>query len=107
MLKRHLGRRGFDVRVVHSGEAALALLNRQKPCCAILDEMMPGISGLDVVRQVRSSPKINDLAIFFYSGSFDPEKQKDAAAMGVKQWWVKGVAALPEVLDHVAEYCGG
>lgn len=40
--------------VAHSGETAVALARRIQPDLALVDLFMPGLSGLEVVRQVRS-----------------------------------------------------
>ena len=45
---------GYQVVVAHSGPEALAFLLRRTPDLVVLDESMPGMSGLDVLRALRS-----------------------------------------------------
>src|SRR5206468_2199361 len=47
---------GFEVRTATCAEAALALYQRFTPDLLILDVQLPGISGLDLTRQLRSRP---------------------------------------------------
>jgi DNA-binding response OmpR family regulator len=47
---------GFDVTAVEDGLSALAAARKQTPDLALLDVMMPGMSGVDVCRQLRSDP---------------------------------------------------
>src|SRR5687767_12792727 len=53
-LVRLLGKRGYAATCAASGEAALAALAGVRPSLIVLDYMMPGMSGLDVLRRIRS-----------------------------------------------------
>lgn len=53
MLEELLAGEGFAVTSVHAGPAALALLEREPVDLAILDVMLPGMSGFDVLRTLR------------------------------------------------------
>lgn len=58
---------GFRVRIADCGEAALAELSVQRPDAMLLDVMMPGMSGLEVLERVRSMPTVADLPIILLS----------------------------------------
>ena len=47
---------GFEVEVVHDGEAALAAIERQPPDLVLLDVMMPRLDGVTVLRRLRADP---------------------------------------------------
>ena len=49
------GDEGFDVRVVARGDEALAAIREHRPQIVVLDIMLPGRSGLDVLRDLRAS----------------------------------------------------
>jgi DNA-binding response OmpR family regulator len=51
-----LASRGYDVRVAHSGRDALAQIQADPPALVILDVMMPDMSGLEVVEQIKDHP---------------------------------------------------
>ncbi len=53
MLSRRLTRRGHDVLTAADGQEALAMVERESFDVILLDVMMPGITGLDVLRQIR------------------------------------------------------
>lgn len=54
MLGRYLRQEGYQVRLVHDGRAAIDEVRRNPPDLLILDVMMPGVDGLDVVRVLRN-----------------------------------------------------
>lgn len=58
MLRELLGREGYDVVSAFSGGEALALLEKNTPDLALLDLMMPGLSGEQVLPKLRGIPVI-------------------------------------------------
>lgn len=52
-LAERLELRGMAVRVVHDGMTALEAAAKEEPQAMVLDLMMPGLNGLDVLRRVR------------------------------------------------------
>ncbi|MCS7256847.1 MAG: response regulator [Thermomicrobium sp.] len=55
ILARNLARRGVEVQVAASAEAALDLLSAWQPDLLVLDLELPGRTGWEVVRQLRAS----------------------------------------------------
>jgi two-component system OmpR family response regulator len=53
LARDYLEHAGFAVRVVTSGEAALEAIDRDRPALAVLDLGLPGIDGMDVIRELR------------------------------------------------------
>ena len=59
----HLKKNDFDYHVVHTGEDALAQLEVYIPDFIILDWMIPGLSGLEVLRRIRNKQEYKKLPI--------------------------------------------
>src|SRR5262249_27492072 len=55
ILARELQAAGFDVRQAPGGETALTSLASQPPDIVVLDWMLPGIDGLEVLRRLRQT----------------------------------------------------
>lgn len=56
-LKRFFTEKQYDVRTATRGEEALALARSEKPDVALLDVKMPGMSGIEVLRQLKEIDK--------------------------------------------------
>ena len=54
-LKYNFENEGFKVEAFSNGESFLDILQKNKPNLVILDLMLPGVSGLDVCRELRSN----------------------------------------------------
>src|SRR5262245_5057587 len=71
LIAHYFARAGWTPHVVTSGDAALAFA-RQKPIdLAILDVMLPGLSGLDVCRAFRANPATAALPIIMVTARTD------------------------------------
>ncbi len=58
MVRDYLDAVGFEVETAFDGKAALVSIQDNPPNLLVLDIMMPGLDGLDVVRKVRSETNI-------------------------------------------------
>ena len=58
--------RGFEVITTTSGEEALAIIGEKRPDILLLDIIMPGIDGLEVLRRLRS---FSQLPVIAFSAS--------------------------------------
>lgn len=58
MLREFLELQGFRVDVLHDGQAALDSLGKDLPDLMVLDVMLPGINGFDVLRQLREQHQL-------------------------------------------------
>lgn len=54
LLRRHLGREGFDVFAAANAETAIAAFDRITPAVAVIDLILPGITGAECARLVRA-----------------------------------------------------
>ncbi len=61
LVSYNLIRTGFNVTCADSGEEALELMQKETYDCILLDLMLPGLSGIDVCKQVRRGHKEEDI----------------------------------------------
>ena len=54
---------GFKVKSFANGESCLTKISKKKPDLVILDIMLPGISGLDVCREIRADENLTKIAV--------------------------------------------
>lgn len=62
-LEYNLKKEGFAAQVAASGERALAAIEEFAPQAMLLDLLLPGISGFEVIKQVRADARHQDLVI--------------------------------------------
>jgi DNA-binding response OmpR family regulator len=88
-LKRGLSLEGFSVQVAASGEAALAILREQHQDLVILDWMLPGIDGLEVLKRLRKVDQ--HLPVIFLTAKDTPQDQIESLELGADDFITKPV----------------
>lgn len=107
-LCRLLKHSGYPCEWVPGGAEALARLRthpRDQPLLVILDEMMPGMTGVEVLEQVRSDPNLAHVAVLMFSADTDPRKRDAATALGALDWLLKGGGPSATLTDAIHAMC--
>ena len=63
LLSMRFAKAGYEVLEAQDGLSALQLLHARKPDALVLDVMMPGKTGWEVTREVRSDPSLSAVGI--------------------------------------------
>ena len=91
---------------VHDGRDALNLLDRVRPDMILLDVMMPGVDGIDVLRTIRAHPMHKDLPVVVYSALSDPETVDRAIKSGAQSYLVKSKVDFQEIRRCIESHLG-
>lgn len=67
LLRRYFGSRGFQIAEADCGATALALMQRQRFDAVLLDIMMPGIDGIEVLKRIRVAHSKAELPVLMVS----------------------------------------
>jgi len=101
LLVRHLG---HDAAYVDSGGKALAYLTDHQPDLVILDVMMPGIDGLEVLSRMRMNPTTADVPVVMFSALADPQFRQAAKLRGANDYWVKASIDFRNLGERLEPY---
>ena|SRR5205807_711130 len=82
------------------GKDALARLATDLPDVVILDVSMPGMSGIEVLRLIRSDPQTATLPVIIFSAVSDPAIKQHALDLDANEYLVKG-DANPALLGQI------
>ncbi len=100
MLSRRLGSRGFAVEVAEDGERALARVEQQTFDLVLLDVMMPGLSGIEVLQRLRARWPESDLPVIMATARDTTEDVVEALRLGANDYVTKPLD-FPVVLARV------
>lgn len=85
---------GFRVLKTTSSKPALSLISTEKPDIVILDIMMPEVSGLDILRQMRQEPEIAEIPVVVVSAKSMPADIRIGMEAGASTYLTKPVGFL-------------
>ena len=89
-LNEVIGHAGYATTTASSGEEALQRIAEQEPDMALLDITLPGMSGLELARHLKTHTSV---PFMFLSAIGDSESTKQAAAYGAVGYLLKPVDA--------------
>lgn len=104
-LLRLMSSQGYHAHAVESGAAALEYLNSNLPRLLILDRMMPGIDGLQVLRHIRADVRLMELPVIDYSAAGEGSQNEEFLRLGIQAHIVKG-AGWEQLLGEVRRLLG-
>ena len=85
-IARGLRDAGFEIIEADSGEMAMQLCSNNRPDLALLDMHLPGMSGIDIARWLKTTL---DVPFLFLSAFSDPETVQTAGELGALGYLVK------------------
>ena len=87
----YLGPLGFEMHEAASGEAGLELADTLRPDLVLIDNVMPGISGLEATRRLRRLPGLETLPIVMISASASAADVQSSLAVGADSFLPKPI----------------
>jgi Response regulators consisting of a CheY-like receiver domain and a winged-helix DNA-binding domain len=91
---------GFRVVKTSKSRPAISLMSSEKPDVILLDIMMPEISGLDILRQMRREPELANIPVIVVTAKSMPSDIKNGMEAGASTYLTKPVGFL-ELKDAV------
>lgn len=91
-----LSRHGYDVATAQHGEAALELLAAQPPDLVLLDMLMPGMDGFELLEEIRRDPALAQVPVVFLTVAQDRDLLLRAFESGAVDYVTKPF--MPEEL---------
>ena len=102
-LVQRLRAEGYQVKGIEDGASALPLLRLHQPDVILLDVSLPGISGFEVCRQIRSDATLQQATVIMLTGHASGEDRVAAWRAGADDFLVKP-CEVPELLSRVAAH---
>lgn len=81
----------YRVLFATNGEDALRIASREQPDLIILDVMMPGMNGYEVLRHLKEDERFNQTPVVFLTGKDQQADEKTGLEMGAADYWAKPV----------------
>ena len=100
LLSYNLEAEGYRVRATAQGEDVARLVGEERPDLIVLDWMLPGISGIEVCRLLRTRPETRDIPIIMLTARGEENERVRGLATGADDYLVKPFS-VPELLARV------
>lgn len=100
-----LSREGWEVTTCANGETAIETVRNARPDALLLDVMLPGQSGFDILRALRADMDFAELPVLMLTARGQKKDRDLAAELGVTRFMTKPFANA-ELIAALAEITG-
>jgi two-component system, OmpR family, phosphate regulon response regulator PhoB len=85
----HLAKSGYKVSTASDGQDALAQARRERPQLMVLDLMLPGLTGYEVIQQLRGDSATNQIAVLMLTARREEEDRIKGLSLGADDYLSK------------------
>jgi len=101
IIAQKLAAHGGTLLHASNGEDGLAMAQKEKPDVLILDILLPGMSGFDVLEGVKANPSTKDIPVIMFSNLGDPADMKKAKELGATKFLMKATIIPEELVSEI------
>lgn len=99
-------REGFSAEIAEDGNIALQRLKGNPPDLVLLDLMMPGLNGVEVLKYIRAQESTSTLPVIVMSNAFAGPLGQEAAAAGATRIFAKNAFGPRRVVNEIRSLLG-
>lgn len=107
LLRNRLKKEGFEVALATTGPEALEILKTLRPGIILLDIILPGRSGFEVLEEIRADPQIKDTPVIIISNLGQETDMERMKALGAIEYFVKARSSIDDIVARSKEVVGG
>ncbi|MEX0674576.1 MAG: response regulator [Gaiellaceae bacterium] len=94
LVRAALAPRGYELLEARDGDESLVMARKAKPDLIVLDMMMPGRTGLDVLRELRADPKLSAIPVVMLTARTQQTDEQAAVDAGADRFLPKPFSPL-------------
>jgi DNA-binding response OmpR family regulator len=101
ILSKKLTASGYTLLKANDANSALTILETETPNLMILDIMLPGMNGLELLQRIKTYEKFKSVPVIILSNTSKPSYVESAKALGANRFLVKAAVSLDEIMIEV------
>lgn len=97
----------FEVDMARNGEEGMEKIKRHKPTLILLDIMMPKMSGIDVLKEIKGNPNTKKIPVVVLTNLSGMKDAEAAIELGAVKFIVKTEHKPKQVVEQIREVLAG
>jgi len=102
LVSKKLTSEGCTVNHVESGELAEATIKTEMPDLIFLDLLLPGMSGFDVLAQLKKDEQTKDIPVILLSNLGEREDIRRGLDLGATSFLIKASMTVDSIIDEAS-----
>lgn len=103
MYKLKLEKEGYSVSLAAEGRSGIKIAKKEKPDLILLDIVMPGLDGFEVLRILRAEPATENLKIFVFSNLGQEDEVERGLQEGADKYLIKANLTPGQLISKIEE----
>lgn len=101
LMTQKLTREGFQISQAVDGEEGIKKIKEEKPGLVLLDLILPGIDGFEVLSRVKGDPDISNTPVIILSNLGQREDIERGMKMGAADYLIKAHFTPGEIIEKI------
>ncbi len=106
LLVRKLKTVGFKISTAADGQEALRKIREELPQLILLDLVLPGVDGFDVLKQIKDDSQTNKIPVIILSNLGQREEVQKGLQLGASDYLVKAHFTPDEIIKKIEKILG-
>ncbi|MBU1255960.1 response regulator [Patescibacteria group bacterium] len=101
LLFRKLEKSGFNISIVIDGEEALRKIKEEEYEIILLDLVLPGIDGFEILKEIKKNPKTSKTPVIILSNLGQQEEVERGLRLGAVDYLIKAHFTPDEIIQKI------
>jgi CheY-like chemotaxis protein len=101
IITRKLSKTGCMLFHASTGEEALERVSKEIPDIIVLDIILPGMNGFEILQKIKEKPEAKNIPVIFLSNLDQKSDIDKGKALGAVRFFVKATGNLDEIVDEI------
>ncbi len=103
---KRLEKENYQIEVAVDGENAISTVDTYRPDLILLDLLLPGLDGFEVLKKVKANEALKTIPVIVFSNLGQKEDIEKAKALGVDDFLIKANFTLDDVVAKIKTFLG-
>ena len=101
LIIQKLGREGFEATEAPEGEAGLTKMKEERPDLVLLDLILPGIDGFEVLSRMKKDPALTSIPVIILSNLGQRDDVQKGIDLGAEDYLIKAHFTPGEIVEKI------
>ncbi|MEK7482646.1 MAG: response regulator [Patescibacteria group bacterium] len=103
LISQKLAKEGFNLSEAMDGEEGLKKIQQEKPDLILLDLILPGLDGFEVLSQAKQDPALSEIPVIILSNLGQKEDIERGLKMGAVDYLIKAHFTPGEIIEKIKQ----
>ncbi len=107
LLEQRFNKEKFSFFIAKDGEIGIEKVKEKKPDLVLLDVLLPGIDGYEVLKRIKVDPDLADIPVIILSNFGQKNDIEKAKQLGAMKFLVKATSDLDDIIKNIKNVLQG